>query len=253
MRNVSQAASPPVDRLLEDYAANPTPEIREKLVEAHLYIAEIIARKFSGRGVDYDDLYQVAALALFKAAGRFDPSRGIKFASFVTPSMVGEVRNYFRDKARAIRMPRRGVEMMCDIEHAKETLIQKLGRMPRSDELAEALNVSEDMVLEALEIGSFGMVSLDAVPEDGDNAPSLEAFLGMEDPEYAQIERSDAVRRAMSALSERQNNILRMRYFEEMSQRDIAERLHLSQMTISREERKALEILKRNAWHGLDQ
>ena len=176
MRSRSQAAPHIVESLLEAYAQSPTPELREQLVEAHLYIAEIIARKFSGRGVDYDDLYQVAALALFKAIDRFDLSRGIKFVSFVTPSMVGEVKNYFRDKSRAIRLPRRGAMLARNIERAKDELIQKLNRMPRADELAAALNVSEADILEAMETGAASVVSLDAVPEGDEDAAPMDAF-----------------------------------------------------------------------------
>lgn len=245
MRSRSQAAPHIVESLLEAYAQSPTPELREQLVEAHLYIAEIIARKFSGRGVDYDDLYQVAALALFKAIDRFDLSRGIKFVSFVTPSMVGEVKNYFRDKSRAIRLPRRGAMLAREIERAKDELIQKLSRMPRADELAAALNVSEADILEAMETGAASVVSLDAVPEGEEDAAPMDAFLGTEDAGFADFEREDAIERAMDRLDDRQRSIIRMRYFENMSQREVAERLNVSQMTISREERKALEIMKK--------
>jgi len=245
MRSASQAAPYIVERLLEEYTLHPTPEIKERLVEVHLYIAEIIARKFSGRGVDFDDLFQVAALALFKAVDRFDPSRGIKFASFVTPSMVGEVKNYFRDKSRTIRLPRRGAALMREIEKAKDELAQQLHRMPRSDELAEYMEVPEDMILEALEMaGSAGTVSLDSTPADDDEAAPLDTFLGMNEDGYADFERMDTIRRAMAHLDDRQKDIIRMRYFENLSQREIANQMGISQMTVSREERKALEIMR---------
>lgn len=246
MRNRSQAAPQDIERLIADYACAPTPEIREQLVVAHLYIAEIIARKFSGRGVDYDDLYQVAALALFKAVDRFDPTRGIKFVSFVTPTMVGEVKNYFRDRSRTIRMPRKGTALLRQIEQAKEALQQKLHRMPRVDELAEALGVPEDEILEALETGgALNVVSLDYTPQGDDEAAPLDNYLGMEESGYNTFENSDAVRRAMALLDDRQKDIIRMRYFENMSQREVAEELGISQMTVSREERKALEAMRK--------
>ena len=246
MRNRSQAAPQDIERLIADYACSPTPEIREQLVVAHLYIAEIIARKFSGRGVDYDDLYQVAALALFKAVDRFDPTRGIKFVSFVTPTMVGEVKNYFRDRARTIRMPRRGTQLLREIEQAKEELQQKLHRMPRADELAEALGVDEAEVLEAMETGgALNVVSLDYAPESEEDSAPLDNYLGMEDTGFGNFENSDAVRRALALLDDRQREIIRMRYFENMSQREIADVLEISQMTVSREERTALEIMRK--------
>lgn len=233
------------ERLIAEYTANPTRENRDKLVEAHLYIAEIIARKFSGRGVDYDDLYQVAALALVRAVERYDPARGVQLRSFVAPNMVGEVKNYFRDKSRGMRLPRRGAQLAREIERARDALAQRLHRMPRVDELAEALNATEDAVLEALEIGEMTMVSLDAGGES-DDAPSLDAFLGIEDKGFTAFERGDSIRRAMDALNARRREIVRLRFFENLSQREIAERLGISQMTVSREERRALEEMRAN-------
>ena len=123
MRRDAQRPTVDAERLLSEYRKNPDPAIIDRVVEAHLYIAAIIARRFSGRGVDYDDLYQVASLALYKSIERYDPERGVKFASFVTPTMVGEVKNYFRDRSRAIRLPRRGAKLMQDIERAREELV----------------------------------------------------------------------------------------------------------------------------------
>lgn len=246
MRNEPQTASQEVERLLEAYSRQPDLGIRDRLVEAHLYIAEIIARKFSGRGVDYDDLFQVAAMALVKAIDRFDYSRGIKFASFVTPSMVGEVKNYFRDKSRVIRLPRRGATLMREIEMKKEEMAQQLHRMPKSDELAETMGIPEDMILEALEMASgAGTVSLDSMPSDEEETAPLERFLGVNEEGYADFERTDSIRRAMIHLDDRQREIIQMRYFENLSQREIAVKLDISQMTVSREERKALEIMKK--------
>ena len=243
MANYQQSPPGEAERLLAEYAERPTQALRDRLVEMHLYIAAIIARKFSGRGVDYDDLYQVASLALVKALERYDPARGIRFASFATPNMVGEVKNYFRDKSRAIRAPRRGAELARMIERATGELAQKLGRMPRADELADALDVPEDAVLEALELAASTIVPLDGAAEDEEGA-SLAAFLGIEEAGYSEFERSDALKRAMDALGERQRQIVRMRYFETLSQREIARRLDVSQMTVSREERRALEQLR---------
>lgn len=233
------------ERLLAEYIAHPTRENRDKLVEAHLYIASLIARRFSGRGVEYDDLYQVAALALVKAVERYDPARGVKLHSFVTPNMVGEVKNYFRDRARAVRLPRRGAQLARDIERVRDELTQSLRREPRVDELAEALRVPEDAVLEALEIGALRLVSLDAGTEDSE-APSLDAFLGIEDRGFSAFERADAVRRAMDALDGRRREIVRLRFFENLPQREIAARLGVSQMTVSREEKRALDEMKKS-------
>lgn len=233
------------EALLMQYAQTGATEIRDKIVELHLYIAEIIARRFSGRGVDYDDLYQVAALALFKAIDRFDVSKGIKFVSFVTPSMVGEVKNYFRDRSRAIRLPRRGMQLAQDVRRARAALEQELGRSPRVDELADYLGISEDAVLEGIEMGgAANMSSLDAqIGEDEDDSP-LSKFVGMSEQGFSDFERNDMISRALSHLDKRQRDVIRYRFFENLSQRDVAQRMDISQMTVSRIERQALAILR---------
>lgn len=253
MRNTMQLAPHEIDSLLTQYVQTHRPELRDRVVEAHLYIAEIIARKFSGRGVDYDDLYQVAAMALFKAVSRFDPNRGIKFASFVTPGMVGEVKNYFRDKSRTIRPPRRSTEVLRVIEGTREKLTQSLGRVPRVDEIAEASGLQEDDVLEALEAGIAAMpVSLDQQSVDDEDERDLASTLGAEDRRFAEFETSDMLTRAMEKLSPQQRDVIRMRFFENRSQRDIAGETGVSQMSISRAERKALELLREELKIGED-
>ena len=243
MAGTSRIPPEEMERLLAEYAANRDPALRDRIVEAHLYIAEIIARKFSGRGVDYDDLYQVASLALVRALDRYDPARGVRFTSFVTPNMAGEVKNYFRDRARALRVSRRGAQLAREAERAREALAQSLGRMPRVDELAEAMGVPEEHILEALETAGLTLVSMDAT-RDEDGTQTLERFLGIDDGGYTDFERRDALDRAMAALTGRQQEILRYRYYENLSQREVAQRVGVSQMTVSREERNALQVLK---------
>ena len=219
-------------------------------MEANLYIAQIVAKRFSGRGVEYDDLYQVASLALLKAIDRFDPSKGIKFVSFVTPTMAGEVKNYFRDRARAIRLPRRGMELSRALKSARERLEQRLERSPRVDELAQEMSLSEDDVLEALELGGAAFIaSLDAqVAEDEDSAP-LSRFLGFDDPGYASFESDDMIRRAIEALDERQQAVIRGLFFDNLSQREVARRMGISQMTVSRIERQALRQMRKQIFN----
>lgn len=239
-RNIVQG-----DALLAQYAQSRAPDLRDAIVEAYLYIAEIVARKFSGRGVDYDDLYQVAALALVKGIDRFDVDKGIKFASFITPTMVGEVRNYFRDRSRTIRLPRRSAQMARELREAKARLEQQLGRSPRVDELAEAMGVSEADVLEALELGNaMTPASLDAQVNEEDSETSLSNFLGFSDPGYSSFEQNDMLKRAMSALDDRQRAVIAARFFEGRSQREVAAQLDISQMTVSRIERQALKCLR---------
>lgn len=247
--------SPPVDaeRLLAAYAHTRDPETLDQIVGGHLYIAAIIARRFSGRGVEYDDLYQVASLALVKAVGRFEPQRGIKFASFATPAMVGEVKNYFRDRLRAIRLPRRGAKLMADIEGARERLLQNLRRQPTLAEIAKDLNAPLDEVIEALEMrGAANPMSLDAMPEDDEESSPLIAFLGIDDERYGEFEMGDMFTRAMDALTEREREVIRLRYYEGKTQRDVAEQINMSQMSVSRAERRALEQLRASIESGED-
>lgn len=239
-RNIVQG-----DALLAQYALSRAPDLRDRIVEAYLYIAEIVARKFSGRGVDYDDLYQVAALALVKGIERFDADKGIKFASFITPTMVGEVKNYFRDRSRIIRLPRRSAQLARELRENRAILEQELGRSPTVDELAERMGISEDDVLEALEMSNaMTPASLDAQVADEDSETSLSTFLGFNDPGYSDFERSDMLDRALSTLDARQRAVIIARFYEGLSQRDVAAQLNISQMTVSRIERQALEKLR---------
>ena len=245
MRNVAKRPPFDAEALLREYEKTRNPALRDRIVEAYLYIAAIIARRFSGRGVDYDDLYQVASLALFKALERYDPDRGVKFVSFVTPTMVGEVKNYFRDRSRLIRLPRRGGELLKNLETAQEELSFALGRQPTADELADRLGVGVEDILEALEMrGAVAPVSLDSLPSEDDESAPLSAYLGVEEGGYGEFERSDELERAMEQLDQRQKEIIRLRFFENRGQREVAEKIGISQMTVSRAERKALEILR---------
>lgn len=244
MRTNMRLPSGEIERLVSLYIQTHSAEYRDRIVEAHLYIAEIIARKFSGRGVDYDDLYQVAALALVRAIERFDPERGVKLASFVTPGMVGEVKNYFRDKSRIIRPPRRSTELARLVEAAREKLTQELGHAPLVEEIAEYAKLTEDEVLEGLEAAVSQPVSLDMQTSDEDEELKLSSVLGTEDKGFAEFENADLLRRSMEALTPQQKEIIILRFFENMSQREVAQRIGVSQMSVSRAERSALEKMR---------
>ena len=229
MRRNQRLPGEEIERLLALWNQTRRPEVRDRLVEAHLYIAEIIARKFSGRGVDYDDLYQVASLALFKAIGRYDPERGIQLSSFVTPGMVGEVKNYFRDKSRTIRPPRRSTELIRLVESARQELTQQLSRSPRVDEIAVHANLTEDEVLEGLEAASMQPVSLDQQTVDEDEDLTLRQAIGTEEKGYSEFENADLLRRSMDQLTPKQQEVIQLRFFENLSQREVAQRTGVSQ------------------------
>ena len=145
------------ESILERYIAQRSPALRNQLVEANLGIAAAVARKFVGRGVEYDDLYQVASFALLKAIERYDPDRGVKLTSFVVPSITGEIKNYFRDRSRAIRLPRKGSEGLARVEEARAKLHARLLREPTYAELAAEAGLEMDELIEILEMRSAAL------------------------------------------------------------------------------------------------
>ncbi len=243
MRTDLRLSPEETEGLLARWAASGDRAARDRLVEGHLYIAELIARRFSGRGVDFDDLFQVAALALTRCVDRYKPGRGAKFSTFATPSMVGEVKNYFRDKSRLIRAPRWASERTRRMNAALEALCHELGRFPRADELARRAGLSEDEVLEALEAEGMQPVSLDAELAEGER--SVTDTLGAEDAGFLRFENAERLRGPMERLEERQRRVIELRFFEGLTQRETARRLEMSQMSVSRTERAALMELKR--------
>lgn len=211
--------------------------IRDEVIDRCLPLAEHIARKFAGRGESYDDLLQVARLGLLHAVDRFDVSRGSSFLSFAVPTIMGEVRRHFRDNTWSVRVPRRVKEIQLTLGPTVEALSQRLGRVPRAREIAAELDIDVVEVTQALIAGNaYQTSSLDStVGEDSDSAslPLVES-LGVEEPSYGWVEDYLAVEPLLEELSDREREVLRMRFFESKTQSQIAERLGVSQMHISR-------------------
>ena len=229
------------NQLLAEYGRTRSEALLDEICRQYLPLAAAIARRFSGRGVDYDDLYQVASLALVKAVQRFDAGKGVQFSTYVTPTIVGEVKNYFRDKSRTITLPRRSGTLLKQIEAAREKLTHTLMRSPTIDELAAEIGEAADVILEMLEMkNAMTPVSLDASPVSEDEDLTLQSVLGQNDAGYETIETQDTVRQVLRSLSESERQLLKMRFFDGLSQREAAERLGVSQMTVSRMDRKAL-------------
>lgn len=218
--------------------------IRNQIAEKYLYIADILAKKFTGRGVEYDDLRQVAALALIRGIDRFDSDMGMQFSTFITPTITGEIKNYFRDKSRMVRLPRRLGEISSTIKKFAEEYEAKEGAKPSVRRIASALSLSEEEVVQALEIG--GTFSLDsmAAEGDGENDRSLYALLASDEEAYDKFETKETLRAAMRDFSDTEKALVKFRYVEELSQSETAKRLGVSQMFVSRMERKLLEKLR---------
>lgn len=216
--------------------------IRNAIAEQYLYIAEIIAKKFANRGVEYDDLNQVAAFALLRGIDRFDPTLGMRFSTFITPTIAGEIKNYFRDRSRLVKLPRRLSEIGAKVKaYAAEYEAQK-GVKPSVKNIAAALSLKEDEVVEALEAG--GTLSLDSSVPSDDNKNSMYAFLPEEDERFERLEVKDAIARAAEKLSENERKLLKYRYTDGLSQSETAKKLGVSQMFVSRMERKLLSKLR---------
>jgi RNA polymerase sigma-B factor len=216
------------------YAQQRDSPLRDELVAAHLGLAEYLARRFANRGEPLDDLVQVASLGLIKAVDRFDPERGVEFSTYATHTIVGELKRHFRDKGWAIRAPRRMQELYLQLGKVVGTLSQELGHSPTIAELAAEVEVSEEEVLEALEAGqAYRSASLDA-PVGNEEGETLGAHLGEEDVSLADVESRATLSPLLAQLPPRERLILHLRFFEGLTQSEIATRLNISQMHVSR-------------------
>jgi RNA polymerase sigma-B factor len=218
--------------------------IRERLITEHLPVAEHIARRFRNRGQPSDDLRQVARVGLINAVDRFDPDRGTDFLSFAVPTITGEVRRYFRDATWSVRVPRRLKELHTDITGATARLAQSLGRAPTPSELAQALRVPISEVYEGLQVGyAYRAESLDEQPT-GDDTPRDTGRFGSVDPRLDLVENREALGPALARLPEREAAIVAMRFFGDMTQTQIAQRMGISQMHVSRLLTASLKFLR---------
>lgn len=209
-------------------------DIRDALVTMHLPLVEHLARRFRDRGESHEDLVQVGTIGLIKAVDRFDTERGVEFSTYATPTIVGEIKRHFRDRGWAIRVPRRLQEMRLMLNRGTAELSQTLGRSPTVAELAAHLGVSEDEVLEGLESSqAYATTTLDG-GDDADDSASVAATLGDVDKALEGVENRETLRPLLSALPEREQRILMLRFFENKTQAEIAKEIGLSQMHVSR-------------------
>lgn len=229
------------DSLFVRYSIDRNIADRNELVKRYIYLAEIMSKKFLNRGVDYEDIYQVACIALIKAVERFSPDKGFKFVSFATPTIVGEIKRYFRDKSSAIRIPRRIYEVYQKVNLARDQLSQDLHRAPRVDEIATFLKIREETVLEIIESwNAYNMQSFDQNVFNDDDL-ELHETIGGDDVTFERIENRDFLEKSFSKFNDAEKEFIRMRYFGTNTQKEIADKMGVSQMYVSRLERKVLE------------
>jgi RNA polymerase sigma-B factor len=220
------------------------PAARARAIEAWLPLARHLAQRYANRGEPMDDLFQTATLGLLKAIDRFDPSFGIDFVGYAIPTIVGEIKRHFRDRTWSIRVPRRLQEMRLAITAANSTLTHSLGRSPTVADIAAHLNVTEEEVLEGLEGGrAYSATSL-STPTGADSDQELADTLGGEDHGYALAEARIALGPAMKCLDPREQRIITLRFYGNLTQQEIAEQVGISQMHVSRLISRALLKLR---------
>ncbi len=211
-------------------------KLRDEIVSSYIYIAEILSRKFVNRGVEYDDIYQVACLGILYAVERFDPDKGVKFATFATPTVMGEIRKYFRDKGNFIRIPRRLYEVFYKAEK-----IRRMSNEISQEEIARILNIPEKTLESIYEIGDASFIKSLEYEAYADGEMTLANVVGTDDKNYLMIEDKDFVDSCMKNLTNEEREFVKYRYYEEKSQKEISEIMGTSQMQISRMEKKVLK------------
>ena len=218
--------------------------IRDHLVELHLPLVEYLARRFTGRNEPLPDLVQVGVIGLLKSIDRFDPARGLEFSTYATPTILGEIKRHFRDAGWLLHVPRRAQELQAPLARARDELSQRLQRAPTVAELATRLEVPEDEVIEALEVArTYTGVPLDTLT-GRDGAPVDNALLSEVDEQLERVEQRALLRPAISALTDREREVLLLRFIAGKSQTEIADIVGVSQMQVSRLVARSLARLR---------
>ncbi|AKK26098.1 SigB/SigF/SigG family RNA polymerase sigma factor [Mycobacterium sp. EPa45] len=221
---------------------------RNDIIECALPLADHIARRYSGRGEPFDDLVQAARTGLVNSVNRYDVDNGADFLSFAVPTMMGEVRRHFRDHTWAVKVPRRVKELQPQLNKARAELAQRLGRAPKIVEIAEHLGIARELVVEGTIGGAqYSTISTDMPTGNGDDYRPVGDVIGRVDPKLDKILDIETVRPLIAALPERQRTVLNLRFFENMTQSQIAERIGCSQMHVSRLLTRALETVRNRA------
>ena len=230
--------------LFERWRRDRDRDARDELIARFLPLARKLARRYAQSSEPYDDLVQVASLGLVKAVERFDPDRGFAFTSFAVPTIVGELKRYFRDTGWAIHVDRGAQERARRINEAQQAISARTGRPPRVDELAQYLELSEEEVLDGLQVAeAYGTVSLDAPLAGEEDATRIDA-IGDEDQRLGLVDDQTTIFAAAKHLPQREREILFLRFGEDLTQSEIAERVGVSQMQVSRLLRRSLQRLR---------
>lgn len=236
-----------LERLSYEYAITRNPELREVLILQHQRLVRSIAARFAGGDEPLEDLIQVGTIGLINALDRYDPSQGTRFSTYATPTIMGEIRRYFRDKAAGIKIPRWLQELQQAIRRVATELTLSLGRTPTPQEMALRLDVSEEHILLAMESQEVGnLLSLDTYLDASfsTEGASMQDLIGQPDKLLNEFEHFGDLRGALDALGPREREVISLRFYDELSQAKIAQRLNISQMHVSRLQQRALRHLK---------
>ena len=245
---VSESSAKAADErdLLEQYARDPSPALRDELITRFMPLARKLAARYAGRAEPFEDLLQIASIGLVHAVDRYDPDRGTTFSTFAVPTILGELRRHFRDRTWTIHMPRGLQETILDVEKAMEELPTRLGRAATVTDVAERLGISEEKVLEAISASQTRYSrSFEDSPltDDGESIP-LSERVGELDSRLSTIDDGVEVQDAVGHLSDREKNVLHLRFVEDLTQREIAAQVGVSQMQISRILRATIDRLR---------
>jgi len=245
----------PEKKLLARYHRQGDQAAREELITRYLPLVRSLARRFSSRGQAVEDLIQVGSIGLIKAIDRFDIDRGVELSTYATPTILGEIKRYFRDKGWAVKVPRALQDLNIRLNKVIEQLTVELNRSPTIPELAKATDSTEEEVLEALESGrAYSSLSIySSGSSEEDDSLELLDYLGKEEGAYELVEQRRFLAPAMERLDERERLILHLRFFEGMTQTQIAARVGISQMHVSRLIRKSIELLRQYMMDDTDQ
>jgi RNA polymerase sigma-B factor len=239
------SAQPDLTELLTAYRGGDE-SARERIVERHLPLVRNLALRYAGRGEPLDDLVQVGSIGLLLAIERFDTERGVQFTTYAVPTIVGEIQRHFRDRAWALHVPRRLKELSTRLTRTVETMTKELGRAPTISELAETLGVEEDEIVEAMETSNaFSTRSLSQpLDREGLEGETVQDSLGIDDVGFVEVEDGSVVEAGLDALDERDRRIVELRFFEGLTQTEIAAQVGISQMHVSRLLRRSLQTMR---------
>jgi RNA polymerase sigma-B factor len=236
------------ERLMAEFAKTRDPRLRERLVLMHERMVRYLASRFDSRLSPQEDVVQVAYIGLISAIDRFDPKKGGSFVTYAIPTIVGEIKRYFRDQTWVLKAPRKLRDLGLNLKKLRHELEQKLGRSPSVQEMAEAAQVTEERLLQAMEVNrAYAPCSLDTClyGRDGSRKGPVWECVGESDAGIQFVEERDALRQAIACLNPRQQQIIRLRFYEELSQAEVARQIGISQMHVSRLERQALRDLQK--------